>query len=91
MNKVLEIIKRATSIRDLIKNALSEIFIIGGEGASKIRDILVDVVANIKALVNKPVMDVEHFKVKRDLSLESLKKKLKDCKLLQKLFRKMFH
>lgn len=78
MNKVLEIIKRATSIRDLIKNALSEIFIIGGEGASKIRDILVDVVANIKALVNKPVMDVEHFKVKRDLSLESLKKKLKD-------------
>ena len=83
-SKVMSIFNKATSVSDLIKNAFSEILLVGGEAAQTIRKILEDLIKNIKLIIT-PSSDKnedasDHFMVRRDIDLDVLRQKIKDCK-----------
>lgn len=81
----MSIFNGAKNIAGLIKNAFSEIVLVGGTAAQTVKDILKDLIANIKTIVKGITTpsssdEVDHFVVRRGADFDLLKEKLKKCK-----------
>ena len=82
----MSIFNGAKNIAGLIKNAFNEIVYVGGTAAQTVKDILKDLIANIKTIVkgistpSSSSDEVDHFMVRRGADFDLLKQKLKKCK-----------
>ena len=75
--KVTEVVNKAKNVADLLAQAAKEIFFASGEAAEKVKAIFMDLINKVKGEI---VSDETMYK--RDLSFESLKQKVLDCKFL---------
>ncbi|XP_066925904.1 uncharacterized protein [Clytia hemisphaerica] len=71
--KVLDVVNRATNVADLVKESFKEIWQVGGEHAAFVKQILKDLIANIKNIVSPSVPQISYDAVSR---LQALKDKI---------------
>jgi len=77
--KILEVVNKATSVRDLLWKATQEIFMVGGEHAATIKQILKDLIANIKNIISpQPTFDAVSEDEIALLDFDLIKQKIKE-------------
>ena len=79
--RVLDIVNKAKNVGDLIKKAIQEIIMVGGENANTIKQIFKDLIANIKNIVSpKPTFDAVAEDEIALFDYDLIKQKIKECK-----------